>query len=309
MGKLMIGGVEPTNMKIGDITPTAIYAGTEKIWPPAPPVKGSEFFTVAKNGLLTPFTIPDGVTSIDVCCIGGGGGGNRRNNNPKGSGGGGGGLAWANNIPVTPGQVLYIRPGTAGTGVANSGNAGDGGNSSIQFDNASTGPIVITAFGGGGAPNNTGIGVGKDGSVNANYTSDYAVHLGGNGGNGGAGAGGGGGAAGYTGMGGNGGTGGDATNTATNGNGGGGAGGGNGNSGSNNVAGNGGGTGYNGQGANGLKGGTLISAGGAGSGGSGQFYGGGGGGSSLGSGVGNSGGIGVVFIRWGYSEKFPQIGT
>ena len=58
-------------------------------------------------------------------CVGGGGGNN--------AGGGGGALTWANNIAVTPGQVINVVVGAAGAAssfngniIANAGGSGSG---------------------------------------------------------------------------------------------------------------------------------------------------------------------------------------
>lgn len=84
------------------------------------------------------WTVPAGVTSISVVCVGGGGGGGGRaylsvvspaNVTAAGWGGGGGGgaLAYTNNYSVTPGQVIII-------GVGYGGRAGqDGAYSTSQF--------------------------------------------------------------------------------------------------------------------------------------------------------------------------------
>lgn len=62
--------------------------------------------------------VPEGVTSICVVCVGGGGSGGNGLSDKAGTNGGGGGgggaLAYVNNIPVTPNEVLYVYPGLGG---------------------------------------------------------------------------------------------------------------------------------------------------------------------------------------------------
>jgi hypothetical protein len=67
------------------------------------------------------FIVPAGVTQISAVAVGGGGGGNYAWSN---SGGGGGALAWANNIPVNPGQVIPVVVGAGGVGGSTGGNGG-----------------------------------------------------------------------------------------------------------------------------------------------------------------------------------------
>jgi hypothetical protein len=60
----------------------------------------------------TTFTIPDGITSFCAVCVGGGGGGTYT---WPSSAGAGGALAWANDISVTPGEVLTVNVGRGGS--------------------------------------------------------------------------------------------------------------------------------------------------------------------------------------------------
>lgn len=57
--------------------------------------------------LLYDWVVPDGVTSISAVAVGGGG--RPLKYSTTYSGGGGGALAYANNIPVTPGETLTIK--------------------------------------------------------------------------------------------------------------------------------------------------------------------------------------------------------
>lgn len=228
------------------------------------------------------WTVPDGVTSVCVACVGGGGGGNTTL--AYRGGGGGGGLGWKNDISVTPGQNITVVVGAGGA---------SGPGEASYFDS----PSLVA--GNGGA-------YGQGTSFNA-AGGTYVGDGGGNGGVGGAGVatgftGGGGGAGGYAGTGGAGGTG---STSGTAGSGGAGGGGGAGQSG---QSGSGGGVGIYGQGANGTGGTTNGGVGGGGSSGAsgvyggtpvGGLYGGGGGG-------GGTGGGGAVRIIWGSGRSFPS---
>lgn len=57
------------------------------------------------------FTVPGGVTSVRVLCVGGGGGGASGH-----QGGGGSGYVSANTVSVTPGQTITVTVGQGGTG-------------------------------------------------------------------------------------------------------------------------------------------------------------------------------------------------
>ena len=123
------------------------------------------------------FTIPLGVTKIDIFCVGGGGGGGAgRGNNMQNSGGGGGGgyTATKLNYAVTPGTVFPITVGAGGSGgPIGSGKGGTGGTSSFGS--------VLSAAGGEGG----GSGIGYTRNTYRQYND------GGDGGDGGSGGGGG----------------------------------------------------------------------------------------------------------------------
>jgi len=261
------------------------------------------------------WTVPAGVTSISVLCIGGGGGCVLYPSGTTGaSGGGGAALGYKNNISVTPGQTITYNVGDGGKGATNqsnsvpddviSGNYAQAGGYS-WFNGTSHGDAVCMAEPGAGAQNYNG------GSGGGNYTGDG----GGNGGTGGSNDGShsywafGGGAAGYSGDGGNGGrwqAGGAYTPGASAGQGGGAGGG----AGWANQC----GTGVYGEGASGGigqggSGGFPQSAGQAGYYPDGGKY--GGGGSSHGSGAAsraNRGAQGAVRVVWstdGSTREFP----
>ncbi|WP_207237077.1 glycine-rich domain-containing protein [Pseudomonas sp. GW460-12-10-14-LB1] len=118
--------------------------------------RGSQLF--ASNGT---FTVPAGITSVLVTLCGGGGGGAAYYDTTSAGGGGGGGAAGINiPISVTPGQVLAVTVGSAGTGgqaAAANGLAGAA---------SSLGALVSAAGGGGGvAAGDGGSGGAASGSI------------------------------------------------------------------------------------------------------------------------------------------------
>ena len=258
------------------------------------------------------FTVPSGVTSVCVVCIGGGGSGGAAY--WSGGGGGGGGLGWKNNISVTPGNNYTVVVGSGGVGqTANSGGTGSSGGASY-FISAGTVRGIGGTRGVGSSSTNRGP---YAGGAGGSYTGDG----GGNGGTGGTSnndrAGGGGGAGGYSGNGGSGGT-----NNGVGSAGAGGAAGGGGsrqNNSSTGTAGSGGGVGLYGSGSNGSGGSASGGGGSGGSGGNngsnggtnngdGASPGGGGGGQSNDSQNtrGGNGGNGAVRIIWGSGRSFPS---
>lgn len=274
--------------------------------------RGEAMFTnnPASGTVTHYFNVPPGVTSIDILCIGGGGGasGSPGTGSYPGFGGGGGALAYANNVSVTPGEVLTVVVGGGGVGGASGANAGNpGGNTYVRYANSTT----LCEAGGGSGPAVAQATPTPGGSV--------VVGTGFSGGTGGAdgttnnGGGGGGGAGGYSAAGGNGGVGNSGTGTGSTG-GGGGGGGGMSTAGTQNNGG--GGTGILGAGSNGT-GGALNNPGTGGSGGqSGQaggvggLYGGGGGGAEDDTAAaGGNGAPGAVRIMWGNSRDWPSTNT
>ena len=142
------------------------------------------------------WTIPDGVTSVSVVCIGAGAGGNGSDvASSFAAGGGGGALSYKNNLSVTPGASITVTVGEGGRSYSKynaKGTYGDGGDSSFGTD--------CVAGGGeqGWYSNNPGVGgtVGAGDGGGAGGDGGYENNLG---------QGGGGGAGGYSGAGGEGG--------------------------------------------------------------------------------------------------------
>lgn len=117
------------------------------------------------------WTVPAGVTSINIVAIGGGGGGG------WGAAGGHGGQV-TSTLAVTPGQSLTINIGAGGGGTASEGGGG-GASTSI---NPGTANQIIAGGGGGGAGGAGGNGDGSNGADGAG-----APGTGGHGGTGGTG--------------------------------------------------------------------------------------------------------------------------
>ena len=282
-------------------------------------IGGALFRNTGTSNYTHTWTVPAGVNSVSVVCIGGGGGGMYYYTSSSTytfamGGGAGGALVWLNDVTVTPGESISVQVGASGQDGAYYSGSTSGGTS--FFKDTST----IRAYGGAPGRYNTDL-------SGATYTvsTSYGTYGGGNGGgvnkyaSSGYGPAGGGGAGGYSGNGGDGRD--DYVSKGDDGSGGGGAGGG---ASSNatyvdHISGGGGGVAPYGEGSSGT-GNTDGSAGG-GSGGddsavptnvdgtqAGGNYGGGGGGKSSsywGYNAGN-GGQGVVRVIWGPSRAFPS---
>jgi hypothetical protein len=262
---------------------------------PIGPATVETFATVGSNT----WTVPAGVTSIEVLVVGGGGSGG----GSTAGGGGGGGLVYQTAYAVTSGTAYTVTVGAGGAQVSNQVVGNSGGNSVF-------GPLTAIGGGGGGATSASTAFVGKNGGSGgggAYYggrTAAPGTGTAGQGNNGGLSGsdgnypGGGGGGAGAAGA---------APTSSKSGNGGAGlsydisgstvsyAGGGGGGS---NYAGGNGGTG---------GGGAGTSDGNAGTAGTANTGGGGGGGWLYASGTGGAGGSGVVIVR--YKSAFGSAAT
>ena len=85
------------------------------------------------------WTVPAGVSSVNVLIVAGGGGGGSSNSLKTGGAGGGGGVVIATNYTVTPGSTVSVGTGAGGT-AGNCANGDRGGNSTFGS---------LTAIGGG----------------------------------------------------------------------------------------------------------------------------------------------------------------
>tara|TARA_B100001250_G_scaffold13696_1_gene11952 strand:- start:463 stop:1353 length:891 start_codon:yes stop_codon:yes gene_type:complete len=169
----------------------APVAGMEGIGGGATGLLFSDSFTPAEPGQVLfasagsyQWTVPAGVTSVSVVCIGAGALG------APGSGGGGAGLVYGNNITVTPGATITINV----AGQRNSNNASMPENS--WFSSISELIAYGGNYGSGGSPAGSLMTAGKYGGNGGAAQTFWGQTR----------PGGGGGAAGYTGNGGQGGT-------------------------------------------------------------------------------------------------------
>jgi hypothetical protein len=278
---IFIGPTELTeddDIKVGATDVNKVYVGSNLVWERFIPAAPSQVLYDTPGTYV--WTVPAGVRTISVACVGAGQAANGTNNY---IGGDGGSLGWKNNIAVTPGQQFTVQVGH--------NNPSPFVTTSLDSWFSSTG----TVFGGGGYNRSyvgDGGGIGGNGA-SASFGSGYYW------------GGGAGGAGGYTGNGGDGGSGYSANSwkPGNPGTGGGGGGGATSRSGSNysTTSNRGGGVGIKGQGANGAGGSSQEDVGDPGSGGSGITYGGGGGGNH-----GIYGGTGAVRIFWGTGRSYPS---
>jgi hypothetical protein len=113
------------------------------------------------------WTVPAGVTSINIVVVGAGGGGGFSSGFPffkKSGGGGGGGVKTLNDFGVTVGSIITITVGRGGV----TGTNGYGGNSSVSISNTTANGgqngYNSTSGGGGGAAGGTGGAAGGSGT-------------------------------------------------------------------------------------------------------------------------------------------------
>lgn len=139
---------------------------------------GQQAYTTPGNYM---FTVPAGVTSVSMVCVGGGGGGgNSGQYTPPGSGGGGGGLAYVNNVSVTPLSSLIVYVGVGGYGGYSGGGDSYIANAtqSVVYAMATGGTLgtssaggtggayfYTTGYNGGNAANSNGNGTGGGGAA------------------------------------------------------------------------------------------------------------------------------------------------
>ncbi|WP_311202642.1 beta strand repeat-containing protein, partial [Flavobacterium soyae] len=162
--------VATVNATTGVVTSVAAGSATFTFTNSASPNCSATTGAVTVSSLSTVFnssstyTVPAGVTSLQVECWGAGGGGSNR----SGAAGGGGGGAYTKGIltSLTTGQNLTVTVGTGGTIGVN------GGNSSV-------GTIVAN---GGASENNSrnGGAGGSASSITGSVTASYAGYAGGN---------------------------------------------------------------------------------------------------------------------------------
>jgi hypothetical protein len=123
----------------------------------------SRSFSITINGATSQsftssgtFSVPSGITSVDVLVVAGGGAGSVQHS----GGGGAGGLIFMPGYPVTPGGTVSVTVGCGGTGQPASPNAPVGPGQTGQDSAFGT----LTAKGGGGGGNHCGGGAQSGGS-------------------------------------------------------------------------------------------------------------------------------------------------
>ncbi|MSP54036.1 MAG: choice-of-anchor D domain-containing protein [Myxococcales bacterium] len=133
---VVAGALDVSIVDVPTLTATLSGTGTEAASP-------TEF---TWTGSAQTYTVPSGVHSITLEAWGGGGGAGYYTGGYPGTGGGG---AYATTtLPVTPGDVLTVRPGQGGI------QPGGGAGGSFVWDAAGT--LVIAAGGGGGGATDGG---------------------------------------------------------------------------------------------------------------------------------------------------------
>ena len=91
------------------------------------------------------WTVPAGVTGIEVLVVAGGGGGGSRH----AGGGGAGGVLHVTNYKVTPASSLALNVGAGGAGAAGGASSGGGSNGNDSYFGGASGSTSIRATGGG----------------------------------------------------------------------------------------------------------------------------------------------------------------
>ncbi len=115
------------------------------------PTNGTDQST---SNVQTTWTVPSGVSSIQVEVWGGGGGGcGRYNISGSGAAGGGGAYARKGSFTVNTGDVLYIQVGKQGTGKGTGAQIATDGGISYVKTGSHTGTIISAAGGGTGGTN------------------------------------------------------------------------------------------------------------------------------------------------------------
>jgi uncharacterized repeat protein (TIGR02059 family) len=91
------------------------------------------------------WTVPAGITAVEVLVVAGGGGGGSRH----AGGGGAGGVMHVTNYKVTPASSLALNVGAGGAGAAGGANSGGGSNGNDSYFGGASGSTSIRATGGG----------------------------------------------------------------------------------------------------------------------------------------------------------------
>lgn len=113
------------------------------------------------------WTVPAGVTQMDIQVIGAGGGASGAYGSRGGSGGGGGGYINAQNISVTPGQSFSMIIGAGGSAGAVNSNGGNGGTTTFNSAYVANGGTGGQISSGSGVAGVGGTAAGPLGSANS----------------------------------------------------------------------------------------------------------------------------------------------
>ena len=152
-------------------------------------IQGSyeDTLSTSNNTATKEFTVPAGVESISVVCIGGGEVGEKSTSDPDG--GNGGDLRYVNDISVSEGDILLLGAAKGFTGDGDemdSGNSGSGGPSYLKRQTGTDGngnPIYETlCYAQGGNNSGTNVGTGQNGTTGGNGNSNKSGDGGGAGG-------------------------------------------------------------------------------------------------------------------------------
>ena len=143
------GYVKDTNWKLITNAWVKVPPSTRTVTRVIPPTTD----TYNSTGTQT-FTIPAGITTVDLTVVGGGGGGGGNDSSPGAAGRAGARIAGT--LAVSPGQVLTIAVGTGGGGGASDQGSAAGGRAGINTLGyggglgGASGPTPISGAGGGG---------------------------------------------------------------------------------------------------------------------------------------------------------------
>jgi hypothetical protein len=108
---------------------------------------------VVFNASNSSYTIPTGVTVMEILCVGGGGGGGWGQGGYYSGGGGGAGQVKTQLITLSGDTTLNITVGGGGAGATSNSVNGSNGSASTVVGNTSTTTYVTSAGGGGGGSN------------------------------------------------------------------------------------------------------------------------------------------------------------
>ena len=131
------------------------------------------------------FSVPTGISSVQVLVVAGGGGGGGATGFEAGGGGGAGGFVYNASAPVTPGGTVPVNVGSGGAAQLNTPTAAL--NPASNGNPSAFGPITANGGGSGGGQYYGGVGGGSGGGRSGNSSQSIGAGTAGQGNNGGAG--------------------------------------------------------------------------------------------------------------------------